>query len=101
MCAQVVADVLGCDPSAVEVLAEVDTATSAWTVGSGSYSSRFSGVTVGAVHRAATVLREKVDAIRTHLGEPDLPLRRVAGAAHWNPEGLPDGMEPGLAAVAY
>ena len=36
-----------------------------------------------------------------HLEEPDMPLRRVAGTVHWHPEGLPDGMEPGLAAVAF
>jgi 2-furoyl-CoA dehydrogenase large subunit len=47
------------------------------------------------------VLREKVDAIRAHLGDPDMSLRRVAGAAHWDPQGLPEGMEPGLAAVGH
>ena len=46
-------------------------------------------------------MRDKADAIRDHLGDPELPLRRVAGTAHWNPEGLPPGMEPGLTAVAY
>ncbi|HEY7381325.1 MAG TPA: xanthine dehydrogenase family protein molybdopterin-binding subunit [Gaiella sp.] len=99
--AQVVADELGCTPDAVSVLSETDTATVPWTVASGNYSSRFSGVAVGAVQAAARALREKVDAIRMHAGDPELSLRRVAGAAHWNPEGLPQGMEPGLAAVAY
>ena len=28
-------------------------------------------------------------------------LRKVAGMAHWNPEGLPEGMDPGLARVAF
>jgi 2-furoyl-CoA dehydrogenase large subunit len=99
--AQVVADELGCAPEEVTVLSELDTATTPWTVASGNYSSRFSGVGVGAVQAAARKVRAKVDAIRAHLGDPDLPLRKVAGTAHWNPEGLPEGMEPGLAAIAF
>jgi 2-furoyl-CoA dehydrogenase large subunit len=99
--AQVVADELGCAPDDVTVLSELDTATTPWTVASGNYSSRFSGVGVGAVQAAARKVREKVDAIREHLGEPELPLRKIAGAVHWNPEGLPGGLEPGLAAIAF
>ncbi|HEU0336826.1 MAG TPA: molybdopterin cofactor-binding domain-containing protein, partial [Gaiellaceae bacterium] len=99
--AQVVADELGCEPGDVRVLAEMDTATVPWTVASGNYSSRFSGVAVGAVSAAARSVRAKVDAIRARLDDPDASLRRVAGSAHWNPEGLPEGMEPGLSAVAF
>ena len=101
VCAQVVADELGVGVDDVQVLAEMDTATVPWTVASGNYSSRFSGVGVGAVRAAARKLREKVDAIRDHLGDPALSLRRVAGTAHWNPESLPQGMEPGLVATAF
>ncbi|MFN8221947.1 MAG: xanthine dehydrogenase family protein molybdopterin-binding subunit [Gaiellales bacterium] len=101
VCAQVVADELGCDPGEVEVLSEMDTQTVPWTVASGNYSSRFSGVAVGAVRDAARTLRTKADAIRAHLGEPTASLRRVAGTAYWNPESLPGGIEPGLAAVAF
>ena len=101
VCAQVVADVLGCTPDDVTVLSEMDTASVPWTVASGNYSSRFSGVGVGAVQAAALKLRAKIDAIRGHAGDESLSLRRVAGIAHWNPEGLPDGEEPGLAAVAF
>ena len=101
VCAQVVADVLGCTPDDVTVLSEMDTASVPWTVASGNYSSRFSGVGVGAVQAAALKLRAKIDAIRGHAGDESLSLRRVAGLAHWNPEGLPDGEEPGLAAVAF
>jgi 2-furoyl-CoA dehydrogenase large subunit len=99
--AQVVADELGCAPDEVRVLAEMDTATVPWTVASGNYSSRFSGVAVGAVQEAARRVRAKVDAIRAHLGDPELPLRRVAGWVHWHPEGLPEGLEAGLAATAF
>jgi 2-furoyl-CoA dehydrogenase large subunit len=101
VCAQVVADELGVAPEDVEVLAEMDTATVPWTVASGNYSSRFSGVGVGAVQLAARRLRAKIDAIRDHLGDPELSIRRVAGTAHWNPESLPEGMEPGLIATAF
>jgi 2-furoyl-CoA dehydrogenase large subunit len=101
VCAQVVADVLGCTPDDVTVLAEMDTASVPWTVASGSYSSRFSGVAVGAVQAAALKLRAKIDAIRAHAGDDSLSLRRIAGMAHWNPEGLPAGEEPGLSAVAF
>ena len=101
VCAQIVADVIGCAPDAVTVMSEMDTASVPWTVASGNYSSRFSGVAVGAVQAAALKLRAKIDAIRAHAGDESLSLRRIAGMAHWNPEGLPDGEEPGLAAVAY
>ena len=101
VCAQVVADELGCAPEDVTVLSELDTQTTPWTVASGNYSSRFSGVGVGPVQLAARRIRDKVDAIRAHVGDPELSLRRVAGMAHWNPESLPEGMDPGLAAVAF
>ena len=101
VCAQVVADELGCAPEDVTVLSELDTATTPWTVASGNYSSRFAGVGVGAVQAAARKVRAKLDAIRDHAGDPDLALRKAAGMAHWNPEGLPEGLEPGLTAVAF
>ncbi len=101
VCAQVVADALGCSPDEVTVMAEMDTASVPWSVASGAYSSRFSGVAVGAVQAAALKLRAKIDAIRAHAGDAELSLRRVAGMAHWNPEGLPPDEEPGLSAVAF
>jgi 2-furoyl-CoA dehydrogenase large subunit len=99
--AQVVADYLGVEPEAVEVLTDMDTSTSPWTVASGNYSSRFSGVGVGAVAMAAEKLAEKIAAIREYLGDESMSFRKVAGTAHWNPESLPPGMEPGLQATAY
>jgi len=99
--AQVVADRLAVEPREVEVLTASDTSTFPWTVASGNYSSRFSGVGVGAVALAADKLARKIGEIREHLGDDSLSLRRVAGTAHWNPESLPPGMEPGLQATAY
>jgi 2-furoyl-CoA dehydrogenase large subunit len=99
--AQVAADALGVTPQEIEVLTSVDTSTSAWTVSSGNYSSRFSGVGAGAVHLAAQKLAGKIAAIRAHLGDESASLRRVAGVAHWHTEGLPPGMEPGLHETAF
>ena len=101
VCAQVVADVLGIRPEEVEVVTELDTSTSAWTVASGNYSSRFSGVGAGAVALAAEKVATKVATIREHLGDGSLSLRRIAGVAHWNPDALPPGMEPGLHETAF
>jgi 2-furoyl-CoA dehydrogenase large subunit len=116
--AQVAADALGVDPAEIDVLADVDTSTSAWTVASGNYSSRFSGVGAGAVHNAATKVAAKLRAIAAGqldcaLDEVELrdgkawangasvSLRRLAGAAHWNPDSLPRGVEVGLHETAF
>jgi 2-furoyl-CoA dehydrogenase large subunit len=101
VCAQIVADALGIDPGDVHVLTEMDTSTSAWTVASGNYSSRFSGVAAGAVYLAAQKLAAKVDVIRAHVGDDSISLRRVAGLAHWHPAALPPDMEPGLHETAF
>ena len=99
--AQVVADELGCVPAEVEVVTELDTSTSAWSVASGNYSSRFAGVGAAAATLAARKVAAKVAAIRAHAGDEGMSLRRVAGLAHWHPDGLPEGMEPGLQATAF
>jgi 2-furoyl-CoA dehydrogenase large subunit len=116
--AQVAADALGVSPGDVDVMTAADTSATPWTVASGSYSSRFSGVGAGAVHKAATRVAAKLRAIAApQLGcaadEVDLhdgkawgngesvSLRRIAGSAHWNPDGLPPGVEPGLHETAF
>ena len=55
--AYVVADELGVHPADVEVVAELDTHTNAWTVSSGNYSSRFAGIGAAAVMKAGRVRR--------------------------------------------
>jgi 2-furoyl-CoA dehydrogenase large subunit len=116
--AQVVADTLGLEPADIDVVSELDTATDAWTVASGNYSSRFSGVGAGAVLRAAEKVARKLEALAAaHFGcEPHqvelrdakawhaaeaVSVRRLAGIAHWHPDALPDGVEPGLHETAY
>ncbi|MGB7861605.1 MAG: xanthine dehydrogenase family protein molybdopterin-binding subunit [Acidimicrobiia bacterium] len=119
--AQVVADLLGLSPSDIEVVADLDTHTSAWTISSGNYSSRFSGIGSAAIHKSASMLAERLKLIAADelecspidvvlsggrasvAGSPDssISLRRIAGRAHWNPESLPDGMEAGLRVTGY
>jgi 2-furoyl-CoA dehydrogenase large subunit len=118
VCAQVTADALGLRPEEVDVVTELDTSTSAWTVASGNYSSRFSGVGTGAVHLAALKVAAKLKTIAAaELGcdpadvelrdgkawrdDGSVSLRRLAGIAHWHPESLPTGLEPGLHETAF
>ena len=114
--AQIVADALGVRPGDVTVHPGADTAARPFTVSSGNYSSRFAVTVPGAVHVAAVRLADRVRAVAADLlecapgdveladgaarviGTPDrsVPLRRVAGAAHWHPAGLTraDGPSP-------
>jgi 2-furoyl-CoA dehydrogenase large subunit len=113
--AQVVADELGLPLEAIRVDAGIDTAGQVWHVSSGSYSSRFAPITVSAVIRACAALRRRLLAIASGMLEADpadleladgavrvrgtdrsLPLRRVAGVAHWDPGSLPPGVDPVL-----
>jgi 2-furoyl-CoA dehydrogenase large subunit len=120
--AQIVADALGVRPGDVTVHPGADTSARAFTVSSGNYSSRFAVTVASAVHVAALRLAERVKAVAAPMLEsapedlelvdgvvrvrpgpagPDrsVSLRRVAGAAHWDPAGLPDGVD-GLALTA-
>lgn len=119
--AQVAADALGLSPDDVAVQSEMDTHVNAWTVSSGNYSSRFAGIGAAAVAEAGERLAGKLrriagdvlecapadvelrDGQARVVGQPDrgVSLRRLAGAAHWNPESLPEGLEPGLAVTAF
>jgi len=113
--AQVVAQELGIHPDDVTVVAGMDTFTRLWTISSGNYSSRFASAGLSAFKNAARQLRAKVLTIATSiLGAPEealeiedgkitargwgvsIDLRGVAGIAHWNPDALPRGVEPGL-----
>jgi 2-furoyl-CoA dehydrogenase large subunit len=116
--AQVAADALGIRPEDVEVITEMDTSSSAWSVASGNYSSRFSGVSSAAVHLAALKAAAKLRAIAAEvlggdaddvvlhegqamLGDESVSVRRLAGIAHWHPASLPEGLEPGLHETAF
>lgn len=119
--AQIVGEVLGVDPRTVRVIAEMDTLTSPWSVASGSYSSRFASIGSSAVYQAAQKVRKKlleiaqnqlkvpVEEIGLESGKvfvkedasKEMSLKRLIGSAHWNPEGLPQGMEPGIHETAF
>ncbi|NIR31502.1 MAG: molybdopterin-dependent oxidoreductase [Gammaproteobacteria bacterium] len=114
--AQVVGEVLGLAPEEIAVNVEHDTLKDPWSIASGNYSSRFSGAVAGAAHRAAVRVRARLARMASAqlnvapeqlgfadgriyaLGNPEnsVPLRRVAGAAHWSPGSLPEGVEPGV-----
>lgn len=121
VCAQVVADVFGLEPSQIVVNVDFDTQKDAWSVAAGNYSSRFAGAVAGVVHLAANRLKAKLaivaasqlscqpeelvflngnihvkgDASRT------LNFARTAASPHWAPGLLPEGMEPPLRETVF
>jgi 2-furoyl-CoA dehydrogenase large subunit len=114
--AQVVADELGVSPDSINVVSEMDTFTRTWTISSGNYSSRFASAGLSAFAEASQKLRDKLvtiaahhwqvpreevelaDGAVRHNGSDDraMTLREMAGLGHWNPDALPEGMDPGL-----
>jgi 2-furoyl-CoA dehydrogenase large subunit len=121
VCAQVVADAFGLQPSQVVVNVEFDTAKDAWSVAAGNYSSRFAGAVAGTVHLAAMRLRDKLARIASaqfgctpeqvmfadgsvfNATQPQRrqPFTRLAASPHWAPALLPEGVEPGLRETAF
>jgi 2-furoyl-CoA dehydrogenase large subunit len=118
---QVVADVLGLEPSVIMVNTELDTQKDGWSIAAGNYSSRFAGAVAGTVHLAALQVRAKLARIAAPLldttpelvvfaggkvfarDNPDskLPFHRVAGGAHWSPASLPEAMSPGVRETVF
>jgi 2-furoyl-CoA dehydrogenase large subunit len=121
VCAQVVADVFGLNPSDIVVNVEFDTAKDAWSVAAGNYSSRFAGAVAGTVHLAAMKLRGKLALIAANTLQcsPEqirfvdgkifneiaqdnaVAFTRLAASPHWAPALLPAGVEPGLRETAF
>lgn len=121
VCAQVVADVFGLDPSQIAVNVEFDTAKDAWSVAAGNYSSRFAGAVAGTVHLAAVKLRAKLERIASaqfgcapeeiqfsegYISSARDPARRqpftrLTANPHWAPALLPPEVEPGLRETAF
>ncbi|AUA17189.1 molybdopterin-dependent oxidoreductase [Streptomyces sp. SID8382] len=113
---QVVADQLGLERDAVHPVVEMDTATTPWTISSGSYSSRFAPLLTSALVEASERLAATVriagavllgvDAEAVELAEGTVRLRaepersvafrHAAGLVHWNPGALPAGVEARL-----
>jgi len=118
--AQIVGDALGLHPDDIDVTTDIDTLTSAWSIASGNYSNRFSAIVVDAVAKCAEQVAQKIkllaadaldasaEEIELHEGyarvrgqsNKGLPFRKAAARAHWDPAGLPDGVNPGIHATA-
>ncbi|SFS99722.1 2-furoyl-CoA dehydrogenase large subunit [Saccharopolyspora flava] len=108
---QVVADRLGLPLEKVRPVVEMDTATTPWTISSGSYSSRFAPLLTSALVEACDRLaRTMRTAAGSMLGlDPEelefaegrirhredhaksVDFRHAAGVVHWDPGSLPDG----------
>jgi len=114
--AQIVADKLGLKPDDVDVVTDVDTLTSNWSIASGNYSNRFAAIVVDAIAQTADKVAHAIRRIAADAldAPPDrilledgyvkvadgsnrgMPLRRIAARAHWNPNGLPADMAAGI-----
>jgi 2-furoyl-CoA dehydrogenase large subunit len=106
---KVAADRLGLPVDQVRVVIDMDTATTPWTVTSGSYSSRFAPLVTSAVVEAADRIAATVRAAASvMLGSPadglvlvdgkvrapdetEVLFRHAAGVVHWDPGALPEG----------
>ncbi|MDQ1676073.1 MAG: 2-furoyl-CoA dehydrogenase large subunit [Actinomycetota bacterium] len=116
---QIVADQLGLPTTSVRVVIDMDTATTPWTVTSGSYSSRFAPLVTSAlveatdriaatIRTAAGVLLDaKAETLELAGGEVHDPasgqsvaFRHAAGLVHWDPGALPPGAPASLYAEA-
>ncbi|MEM2095821.1 MAG: xanthine dehydrogenase family protein molybdopterin-binding subunit [Candidatus Caldarchaeum sp.] len=113
--AQIIADEFGVNPENVTVLPRFDTMTHPHTSYSGTYASRFSVMSLGAVKQAVEKLKDKILKIAAHFMEASpadleikdgavyvkgtdkhMTLTELAWKA-WRDVGrLPEGMEPGL-----
>lgn len=110
--AQIIADQLGVDPASIDVVTELDTRSSAWSIASGNYSNRFSTIVVEAVLRAARQVAAKLkemaaQELGVEAGAIELasgvarvrgdaalaiPVKRLAARAHWHPTGSVAGL---------
>ena len=116
---KIAAQRLGLPPEQVRAVIDMDTATTPWTVTSGSYSSRFAPLVTSAVVAAADTIAATVRAAASTLldgvdpatlvlegGEVRTPdgravkFRHAAGVVHWDPAALPAGVPARLYAEA-
>lgn len=119
--AQIVADELGIRPEDVNVVTGFDSFMHPWSFQSGTWASRFSTMSVGAVVTACRRLREKILTLGANLlgvtkdqvqladgsvfvkSNPMLKvsLRQIAERAYRDTLRLPPGVEPGLIEIAF
>src|SRR5919108_5336206 len=119
--AQVAADVLGTTPDQISTSIPFDSDLSPWGVAAANSGNNFHLYDIGAIHGAATRLREKVIKLSAHVLNvdtdeltiedstvqvPGSPRKQVTFAelgriAYNNQHLIPDGMEAGLQATYY
>jgi 2-furoyl-CoA dehydrogenase large subunit len=107
---------LGLPVEHVRPRVELDTATTPWTISSGSYSSRFSPLLTSALLEAADRIAETIKVAGSVLLEVEperleladgmvrvvddhdraVAFRHAAGLVHWDPGSLPDGFSARL-----
>lgn len=108
---QIAATRLGLPQESVRVVIDMDTATTPWTVTSGSYSSRFAPLVTSAVVQACDRIADTIRAAASTLLDTDpddleladgtvrlrtdhsrsAQFRHAAGVVHWDPGALPEG----------
>ena len=117
---QIIADVLGVAPARVALTSTFDSTLSPWGIASSNSGNNFHLYDVGAVHGAATRLREKVLTLAAHLlqekkgslviddgvvssagGSKRVTFAQLGKIAYGNQALLPDGFEPGLETTYY
>jgi 2-furoyl-CoA dehydrogenase large subunit len=118
--AQIVADELGLAPADIDVVTEIDTRTSVWSIASGNYSNRFASIVVDAIAKSAQQVAQKVKLLAAaalgaapeeiELSEgyarvrgqsnTGLPFRKAAARAHWDAAHMPDNTAPGIVETA-
>ncbi len=111
--AQIIADVLGVSPDRVSLATTYDSALSPWGVSSSNSGNNFHLYDVGAVHGAATRLRDKLLTLAAHvlkedkdrlaiesgvvsLGENSISFAELGKIAYTNQAQMPPGFEGGL-----
>jgi 2-furoyl-CoA dehydrogenase large subunit len=117
---QIIADVLGVTPTRIALTGTFDSTLSPWGVSSSNSGNNFHLYDVGAVHGAATRLRDKVLTLAAHLlqarrdllvindgmvssasGGSSISFAQLGRIAYGNQALLPDGFEPGLETTYY
>jgi len=119
--AQVAAEILGTTPGQISTSIPFDSDLSPWGVAAANSGNNFHLYDIGAIHGAATKLREKVLTLSAHVLNADVrelviengvvqvpgsPAKKITFAelgriAYNNQHLLPDGMEAGLHATFY
>ncbi len=112
----IVAKHLGLPVTQVRPRVEMDTASTPWTISSGSYSSRFAPLLTSALLEAADRIAETIKVAGSVLLQVDpdsleladgtvrvvddhqrsVTFRHAAGLVHWDPGSLPDGFSARL-----